>query len=174
MSFKTTTCAFPASSALPRYLEAYSFTDSYQAVLNRPELTIQQIYLALFAHHPWWAKALLILRTKIVSLFGIGGPSASQMNRPEIKDAYAIGEKIALFTLYAQDEDELIAGGNDRHLDFRVSVLRLRENGTARVVVTTVVQTHNLFGRVYLAIITPFHKFGVKHLLSTAVARGRL
>ena len=96
------------------------------------------------------------------------------MNRPEIKDAYAIGEKIALFTLYAQDEDELIAGGNDKHLDFRVSVLRLRENGTARVVVTTVVQTHNLFGRVYLAIITPFHKFGVKHLLSTATAKGRL
>ena len=115
-----------------------------------------------------------VLRTRVVSLFGIGGPTARQMNRLEIKDVYAVGEKIALFTLYAQDADELIAGGNDRHLDFRVSVLRLRENGGARVVVTTVVKTHNLFGSVYLAIITPFHKFGVKHLLSTAAARGRI
>ncbi len=173
-SFRAVACAFPASSRLPRHLEAFSFSDSFCVGLSRSELTIQQVYLALFAHHPWWAKALLILRTRIVSLFGIGGPTARQMNRLEIKDAYAIGEKIALFTLYAQGEDELIAGGNDKHLDFRVSVLRLRENGAARVVVTTVVRTHNLFGRVYLAIITPFHKFGLKHLLSMAVARGRL
>lgn len=167
-------CAFPISSALPRYLEAFSFTDSYGVALNRSDLTIQQVYLALFAPHPWWARLLLLLRTRIVSLFGIGGPTVRQMRRIEIKDAYAIGEKIALFTLYAQDKDELIAGGNDKHLDFRVSVLRLTENGAARVVVTTVVRTHNLFGRVYLAIITPFHRFGVKHLLSAAVARGRL
>lgn len=167
-------CAFPTSSDLPRYLEGFDFTDSYAVALNRSDLTIQQVYLALFAHHPWWAKLLLLLRTRIVSLFGIGGPTARQMNRLDIKDAYALGEKIALFTLYAQDEDELIAGGDDKHLDFRVSVLRLRENGAARVVVTTVVRTRNLFGRVYLAIITPFHRFGVKHLLSTAVARGRL
>ena len=96
------------------------------------------------------------------------------MESIEIKDAYAIGEKIALFTLFAQDEDEIIAGGNDRHLDFRVSVLRLTQDGVGTVVITTVVRTHNLFGRVYLAMITPFHKFGVKYLLSTAAARGRL
>lgn len=167
-------CAFPASSRLPRYLEEFSFSDSFCVGLNRPDLAIQQVYLAVFAHYPWWAKLLLLLRTRIVSLFGIGGPTARQMNHLEIKVSYGIGEKIALFSLYAQDEDELIAGGNDKHLDFRVSVLRLRENGAARVVVTTVVRTHNLFGRVYLAIITPFHKFGVKHLLSTAAARGRL
>lgn len=167
-------CAFPTSSDLRRYLEGFDFTDSYGAVLNRSDLSILQVYLAVFAHHPWWAKLLLLLRTRIVSLFGIGGPTARQMNHLEIKETYGIGEKIALFTLYAQDSDELIAGGNDKHLDFRVSVLRLRENGAARVVVTTVVRTHNLFGRVYLAIITPFHKFGVKHLLSTAVVRGRL
>lgn len=174
MTDKAAACAFPAASTLPRYLEDFDFTDSFRVDLAKPDLTIQQIYLALFAHHPWWAKLLLLLRTRIVSLFGIGGPTARQMRRLEIKDAYVIGEKIALFTLYAQDKDELIAGGNDKHLDFRVSVLRLWENGGARVVVTTVVRTHNLFGRVYLTIITPFHRFGVKHLLSTAVAKGRV
>ena len=168
------TCAFPAASALPGHLDAVSFTDSYSVELDRPGMTIQGIYLALFAHHPWWAKALLLLRTRIVSIFGIGGPTARQMANVEIKDAYAVGEKIGLFTLIAQDDDEIVAGGNDKHLDFRVSVLRLRGDSKDRVVVTTVVKTHNLFGRIYLAIILPFHRFGVKHMLWSAAANGRL
>jgi hypothetical protein len=174
MTSKAVACAFPAQSALPAYLAGFNFTDSFKVDLSRSGLTIQQIYLAIFAHHPWWAKALLLLRTRIVSLFGIGGPTARQMADVEIKDSYAVGEKIALFTLMAQDLDEIIAGGDDRHLDFRVSVLRLRGSNPGEVVVTTVVKTHNLFGRVYLALITPFHKFGVKHLLSTAATLRRL
>ena len=169
-----TVCAFPVASALPGHLEVVSFTDSYSVDLDRPEMTIQSIYLALFAHHPWWARALLLLRTRIVSLFGIGGPTARQMARIEIEDAYTVGEKIGLFTLVAQDQDEIIAGGNDRHLDFRVSVLRLRRDSADRVVVTTVVKTHNLFGRIYLAMILPFHRFGVKHMLWSAAANRRL
>lgn len=168
------TCALPAASALPGYLEAVSFTDSYSVDLDRPQMTMQGLYLALFAHHPWWAKALLLLRTRIVSLFGIGGPTARQMASIEIKDSYVAGEKIGLFTLIAQTEDEIIAGGEDKHLDFRVSVLRLRGEPSDRVVVTTVVKTHNCFGRIYLAIILPFHRFGVKHMLWSAAAAGRL
>lgn len=169
-----TTSAFPAASALPGHLGAVSFTDSYSVDLEQPRMTIQSLYLAIFAHHPWWAKALLLLRTRIVSIFGIGGPTSRQMANIEIKDAYAVGEKIGLFTLVAQTEDEIIAGGDDKHLDFRVSVLRLRGDPADRVVVTTVVKTHNLFGRIYLAIILPFHRFGVKHMLWSAAANGRL
>jgi hypothetical protein len=31
---------------------------------------MHEIYLALFAHHPRWARRLLILRGRIVALFG--------------------------------------------------------------------------------------------------------
>jgi hypothetical protein len=52
-----------------------------------------------------------------------------------------------------------VMGGDDRHLDFRVAVL-LRSGAAAgrELVVVTVVHCHNRLGRMYLAMIAPFHR----------------
>lgn len=42
------------------------------------------------------------------------------------------------------------------------------------VVVSTVCNVHNLYGKIYLFFIVPFHKWGVKQLMSRAVRAGRL
>jgi hypothetical protein len=73
--------------------------------------------------------------------------------------------------LFAKHQDELIAGANDRHLDFRVSVFR---DTRPRIVLSTVVMTHKTFGRAYLATILPFHRFGVAKLPGDASAAGRI
>ena len=59
----------------------------------------------------------------------------------------------------------LVAGFNDKHLDFRVVVDVVASGGGQRVTATTLVLTHNLLGRVYLAIILPFHRLIVRTLL---------
>jgi hypothetical protein len=59
-------------------------------------------------------------------------------------------------------------------LDFRVSVLRIGESGVNRVVVTTAVDAHNLFGKVYLFFIMPFHRWGVRTILDNALAAHRI
>ena len=84
---------------------------------------------------------------------------------------YAVGDKIGRWTLFAKHQDELIAGANERHLDFRVAVFR---DARPRIVLSTVVMTHNTFGRAYLATILPFHRFGVAKLLGDASAAGRI
>ncbi|MBK8543490.1 MAG: DUF2867 domain-containing protein [Caulobacteraceae bacterium] len=43
-----------------------------------------------------------------------------------------------------------------------------RAEGSARVVLSTGVMTHNAFGRAYLATILRFHRFGVTQLLTNA------
>jgi hypothetical protein len=43
-----------------------------------------------------------------------------------------------------------------------------------KVVLSTVVSPHNFFGKAYLFLILPFHKFGVKTIMSNAVAAGRV
>jgi hypothetical protein len=42
------------------------------------------------------------------------------------------------------------------------------------IVVSTICTVHNLFGKIYLFFIVPFHRYGVKTLLRNAVAAGRL
>lgn len=163
----------PASSFLPDLGGSY-YWDSYEAPLRRDDLAMSEIYLALFAHHPRWARWLLILRGWIVAPFGLKTTRAADLENIEIKSTYAIGEKIARFTLFGQSDTEIVTGGNDKHLDFRVSVRKLREHGASRVVLSTSVTPHNIFGKAYLFVILPFHRIGVRTILSNAVRAGRV
>lgn len=164
----------PPASAFLGDLRTFYHWDSYEAPLRRTDLAMHEIHLAIFAHHPWWAKQLLILRGRIVALFGLRATTAADLDTIEIKSTYAAGEKIARFTLFGQNDTEIVTGGNDKHLDFRVSVLKLTEHGASRVVLSTVVSPHNFFGKAYLRVILPFHRFGVRTLLSNAVSSGRI
>lgn len=171
---KITECAIPAASVFSRDHSKFYYWDSFEAPLSRTELSMHALHLGIFSHPPGWLKWLLIIRSKTVSLFGIKGPTTSQINNVEIKEKYILGEKIGLFTLYSQDAKEIITGGNDKHLDFRVSVLKVHEGGVNKLILTTVVSPHNLFGKAYLFLIVPFHKLGVKTLMSNAVAANRM
>jgi hypothetical protein len=163
----------PDSAFLPDLSGSY-YWDSYEAPLRRDALSMTEIYLALFAHHPRWARLLLALRGRIVAPLGLRASTAADFDTIEIKPAYAIGEKIARFTLYAQSDTEIVTGGDDRHLDFRVSVRKLTDRGTPRVALTTSVRPHNRLGKAYLLVVLPFHRLGVRTLLANAVAAGRL
>ena len=61
-------------------------------------------------------------------------------------------------------------GFNDRHLDFRL-IVDVTPSGEARqVTATTLVRTHNRLGRLYLAIIMPFHRLIVPAMLRRVAA----
>jgi hypothetical protein len=164
----------PSNCAFSGDFGKFYYWDSFEAPLRRTELSMPEIYMAIFAHHPRLFKWLLVIRGKIVSVFGIKGATFAQLDNLEIKKTYAVGEKIARFTLFAQGENEIVAGGDDKHLDFRVSVLRVNEGGADKVVLTTVVSPHNFFGKAYLFFILPFHRVGVRTIMSNAVAAGRV
>ncbi|MBK6702489.1 MAG: DUF2867 domain-containing protein [Caulobacteraceae bacterium] len=112
----------------------------------------------------------LVLRSLLVKPLGIAGVGYRELTtKIDTSRSYATGEKIGRWTLYDQRPDEIITGADDKHLDFRVSVLRDQQTeGSARVVLSTGVMTHNAFGRAYLATILRFHRFGVTQLLTNA------
>ena len=168
-------CDVPLGSALSRELirSAY-FHDSYSVPLARPGLSIVEIYFALFGHTPRWMKALLITRNAIARRFGLEAPSAAEILRPTVRASYCVGDKIGPWPIYFIGEDEIVAGRNNKHLDFRLSVLRVRNADAESVVVSTICSVHNLSGKIYLFFIVPFHRTGVQSLLSNAVAAKRL
>ena len=59
-------------------------------------------------------------------------------------------------------------------MDFRLSIMKVRDDNEPSVVVSTLCLVHNTFGRLYLAAVIPFHKFGLRKLLARAVAAQRL
>lgn len=167
-------CDTPLLSALDRRMvEAAYFRDSYRAPLSRPQ-AVTDIFRAIFAHHPAWLKIVLIARNRIVRLFGLDSASASEILNFTSKDSYRVSDKIGVWPIFVLTDTELVAGRDNKHLDFRLSVLKVMDAGTASVVVTTICNVHNLFGKLYLFFVVPFHRWGVKRIISNAVGAGRL
>lgn len=165
-------CELPTSSKLRESLPRIDYLDSFAIDGARTEQSMLGLYSAALGHLPRVFKHLLALRSILVKPFGVAGVSYGELTRSiDTTRSYAVGDKVGRWTLYGQFPDELIAGDNDSHLDFRASVLR---DDRARVVVSTAVMTHNAFGRAYLATILPFHRYGVAKLLTDAAAAGRL
>jgi len=168
-------CDVPSGSMLHHeVIERAYFRDSYRAPLSRKELGIIDVFFAIFAHHPLWMKLLLIARNRLASLAGLDAPTASEIFNITIKDHYIVGEKIGVWPIFALSDDEVVAGRNNKHMDFRLSVLKVPDGDKINVVVSTICTVHNLPGKLYLLFVVPLHRYGVRKLMARALAAGRL
>ena len=156
-----------------RLTEAY-YCESYEVPLRRSDLKMHEIYLGVLGHLPWWARASIVVRNFVASFFGLRTQSVASVWKPEVKDHYMPGDRIIRFNLYSLDDDEIVAGVDDKHLDFLVSVMQVTDYGARKVIVSTLIFTHNLFGKIYLFFVLPLHRFGMRRLLAQAVALGRI
>lgn len=170
-----TECDVPSSSALGRDLirSAY-FHDSYRVPLVRRRLAIVEIFFALFGHTPRWMKALLITRNAIARWFGLDVPTVAEILKPAVRASYSVGDKIGPWPIFFIGDNEIVAGRNNKHLDFRLSVLRVTDGDSECIVVSTICVVHNLAGKIYLFFVVPFHRTGVRLLLANALATKRL
>jgi hypothetical protein len=102
------------------------------------------------------AAVLMKIRNSIVRLFGL----AVSGDEAQEQDYYPAGSKLAIFTVSARNENEIVMEENDKHLKFRVSVLVDREK--SEIYLTTVVKYNNWGGRLYFIPVKPVHKMLVK------------
>lgn len=144
--FNVTSTELPSLSRLNERLKSNDFVDCYSVVSDLSPRKAAEIITSF----PGWAKLLLHIRGVLVSPFGLSkeGPDAA--------------DKVGIFPVETEDSQELVAGFNDKHLDFRVSVI----SSSGRVFLATWVHPHNIGGRLYLRVILPFHVLIVRHALS--------
>ena len=146
--------SLPTTSVYKNYIDRVDYFDAFEIKLVT-NLNAEMLYKGIFATLPLWVKKLMALRNKIVSLFGL---KVVTDNRERL---FEVGKRVGMFQLYYLSEQEVIAGEDDRHLNFRVSVLKEQE----RVIVTTLVQYNNGFGKFYMSLIKPFHKLIVQLMM---------
>jgi hypothetical protein len=168
-------CDVPRHSALDRDLvERADFRDAYRAPLSRSNLSVVEIFFAIFAQRPGWMSLMLIARNKVAALAGLEVPTTSEIMNMAKRERYAIGEKIGPWPIFFLGPDELVAGRDNKHMDFRVSIMKVYDGTRPGVVVSTLCMVHNKVGQCYLSSIIPFHKFSVRRLMVNASAAQRL
>jgi len=159
-----TKVALPAGSRITGFYAATNLADAF--AIGLPEGTLRNpetLARFLFAAQPAWVGHLMQLRDTLVAGFGL--KTARQLTA-------ASGQRVGIFKVYETHANEIILGEDDKHLDFRVSVLVRPGAATSQLVVSTVVHCHNLLGRSYITLIAPFHRRVVRAHLQRAARLG--
>jgi hypothetical protein len=148
--------ALATDASLAHLLPGAQFADTFRIATGDADLTARQAAERMFLNPPPWIDRLMRLRNAIVAPLGLKTPS----HRKAIA-ANSIGP----FPVIAETPQRVVAGFDDRHLDFRVIVDVAGSAPDRQVTATTLVKTHNLLGRAYLAVIMPFHNMIVPAML---------
>jgi hypothetical protein len=137
-------------------LPGAQFMDAYSVTVNDAALDARHAAEKMTARGPRWIEALLRLRNRLVAPFGLKTAVPTGNNAPAC---------VGIFPVISEMPDRLVAGLDDAHLDFRLVVDVAGTGSERHVTATTLVLTHNLLGRAYLAVILPFHRLIVPSML---------
>ncbi len=156
----------PPASRLSSSFGRADFADAFSADL--PEAAsgdAEALARHVFERQPEWIATLMSIRDSFVRPFGL-------KRTAELGDGG--GDRISIFRVFERYKHEIILGEDDRHLDFRVSVLLqpASDGRPRRLIVTTLVFYNRLLGRAYIALIAPFHRLVVRKSLDQAQKRG--
>jgi Protein of unknown function (DUF2867) len=142
-------------------LAGAQFMDAYRLEVDGAALDARQAAMRMMARAPRWVDALVTLRNIIVAPFGLKTSAATERLPRDI---------IGIFPVVSETPERLVAGFNDKHLDFRVVVDVATSGQRQSVTATTLVMTHNWLGRMYLTTIMPFHRLVVRAMLRQVAA----
>jgi hypothetical protein len=136
----------PENSMISQGFGRVDYCDSYR-ITKATNDNSERIAMQLFKL-PKWVVALLNVRNRIVKLFGLKTGTESEAT---------------IFPVIAQNENEILMGVNDKHLNFRVSVLIDREK--SYIYTTTLVHYNHNWGKIYFLFVKPFHKIIVRAMV---------
>jgi hypothetical protein len=161
-----TSVPVPSMSAIARLYKSMHLADAF-AIQLPAGASINPDVLARFivAHQPSWIGWLTKVRDIIVAGFGL----------KTAKHLASLADRVGVFKVYSTNQTEIVLGEDDKHLNFRVSVLcsgQAEPEGSRQLIVSTVVQCHNRLGRAYIFVIAPFHRLVVKASLRRAARVG--
>lgn len=172
MTIKKT--VLPQHSVLSTSEIKYDYADSYEGYFidRRNDISAAQIGKAFFSSAPNWVSALFTVRNKVVKLFGLK-VAETTANKQALLDKFTCSpnERLGLFKVFERTANEVILGEDDKHLNFRVSLLKADTNDAnqKKLTVSTTVVYKNAFGSIYFLPVKPFHSIIVPAMLKRII-----
>lgn len=169
--YAVTPVALPVESGVRHIYKATNLADAYSIQLPEGATTNPELLARfIFSQQSRWVAGLMAVRDVLVAGFRL--KTSSQLQKVECA---AKANRVGIFKIYSKSAHEIILGEDDKHLDFRLSVLcQMRSSAmiSPNLTVSTVVHCHNLLGRIYIFVIAPFHRLIVQSMLRRAARIG--
>ena len=157
----------PTDALVLTSLARIDYADAFRLALphGAPE-TIDGLLRATLLATPAWVSGLMSARDGVVRRLGL---KTAEQPGP-LPERFVLGQRLGIVRVLARDAREIVLGEDDRHLDFRASLL-LEETSPRALVLTTVVLFHHPLGRAYFAPVAPVHRRIVPAMLRAAGMR---
>jgi hypothetical protein len=158
----------PRGSLIANAFPHVDYADAYRVRLpaSAPN-DIDALTRAALSAVPRWIRALMALRDRIVGVVGL--KTSPRDTRDLAHTKLQPGARLGIFRVFARSADEILLGEDDRHLDFRVSILRQGDGAASWLIVSTIVRFNNWLGRVYFLPVRPLHRLIVPAMLRSAL-----
>lgn len=168
--YPVTPVSFPQESRIAAVYASTNLADAYSIELPTEASTDPEVLARfIFSQRSSWMTGLMAVRDAIVAGFGL--KTAKHLGTGDSDKESRVG----IFKIYSKAPTEIVLGEDDKHLDFRLSVLYSGTPsplGKQRLIVSTVVHCHNRLGRAYIFFIAPFHRLIVQASLRRAARIG--
>ena len=151
----------PEKSVILSDFGKVDYADSYQIRISANGNSVDKVTTDIFKT-PHWADNLMKLRDFIVKPFGLKTGDKTDI---VIEPYYPIGSKAVYFTVLERNENEIVMAENDKHLNFRTSVMVDTDTSGSTIYLSTIVQFNNFYGKLYFLPVKPFHQLMIRSLL---------
>ena len=145
-----------------------NYADSFCIKISNPKnYSIDYLTALLFTSIPQWVQLLLKLRDVLVKPFGLATGMFPEQGTLNSSLKYKIGDRAIFFPVVDRSSSEIVMAEDDKHLYFKTSLYieKSKIDNSDTAYLTTLVQFHNFFGRLYFAPVKPFHKIIMRRLL---------
>lgn len=159
---------FPTSSVLFSDSTEYQYSDSFVVSMQRDNIEPWELIAAFFQSAPGWVDGLFILRNQMVKHLGL---QTGSENSRDLTPPYQVGRKIGIFRIITLTDSEVVLGEDDRHLDFRISLLLNSDGVGYQLEVSTLVKTKNTFGVAYFSVVKHIHRLIVPIMLKAMATK---
>lgn len=161
---KPYTAPLPRPSLIAEALPSIDYTDTFGVVVPQT-VAVTDLPPLFFRVFPNWFRALLYLREALARPLGLKTAKGLDVERQLREFDGEVGSGIALFHVLGRNEEEILTGENDRHLDFCLSFFARPHPSGTELLLSTTVQFNATLGRIYFTPVRPIHRLVVPLLL---------
>ena len=169
----------PSNSLIISSLSRNDYVDVFAVRLKTMEpIPIEKIPIIFFHAMPKWFGVLMKIRETIARWIGLKTAHGVNIEKQLGNFTGQVGQSIGLFHVIGRTANEILAGEDDSHLNFRISYLadqpdclgregaEKEKNGyNNEITIATTVQFNNWVGRIYFLPVKPIHRLIVPIIL---------
>ncbi|MEL6672967.1 MAG: DUF2867 domain-containing protein [Bacteroidota bacterium] len=135
------------------------------------DVQLRKLPVLFFYSFPRWLGVLFGIREVIARLAGLKTAQGIDVAQQLQEFKGEVGESVALFHVMEVNEEEIVTGESDSHLDFRLAFRKIPVAHQTEIQLITTVHFHNRMGRLYFWVVKPFHKLIVKSVMRRMARR---